>query len=176
VNITPERKETFDYSIPYSRSAVVVVAKGNVTDINGPTDLKGRTVGAISGGMDGEIPAKAIEKEHGAFKSFKGYAGYAEMCADMEIDRIEAAVAPDTAAANFIKDKPGVARIVADAEGLAPTQGEDRRGHPRDAQGRSARPLGQAVLRPRQVQRPAHRPGALTYSSTRSSTGRLDRR
>ena len=28
--------------------------------------------GAISGGMDGEIPAKAIEKEHGAFKSFKG--------------------------------------------------------------------------------------------------------
>jgi ABC-type amino acid transport substrate-binding protein len=112
VNITPERKETFDYSIPYSRSAVVVVAKGNVTDINGPTDLKGRMVGAISGGMDGEIPAKAIEKEHGAFKSFKGYAGYAEMFADMEIGRIEAAVAPDTAAANFIKDKPGVARIV----------------------------------------------------------------
>ena len=112
VNITPERKETFDYSIPYSRSAVVVVAKANVTDIKGPHDLKGRTVGAISGGMDGEIPAKAIEKEHGAFKSFKGYAGYAEMFADMEIGRIEAAVAPDTAAANFIKDKPGVARIV----------------------------------------------------------------
>jgi len=48
------------------------VAKGNVTDINGPSDLKGRMVGATSGGMDGEIPAKAIEKEHGAFKSFKG--------------------------------------------------------------------------------------------------------
>src|SRR5256712_13030852 len=62
--------------------------------------------------MDGEIPAKAIEKEHGAFKSFKGYAGYAEMFADMEIGRIEAAVAPDTAAANFIKDKPGGAKIV----------------------------------------------------------------
>jgi ABC-type amino acid transport substrate-binding protein len=112
VNVTPERKEIFDYSIPYSRSAVVVVAKVGVADIQGPTDLKGRTVGAISGGMDGEIPAKAIEKEHGAFKSFKGYAGYAEMFADMEIGRIEAAVAPDTAAANFIKDKPGVAKIV----------------------------------------------------------------
>ena len=60
-----------------------------MTDINGPTDLKGRMVGAISGGMDGEIPAKATEKEHGAFKSFKGYAGYAEMFADMEIGRIE---------------------------------------------------------------------------------------
>ena len=112
VNVTPERKELFDYSIPYSRSAVVVVAKAGVPDIDGPTDLKGRAVGAISGGMDGEIPAKAIEKEHGAFKSFKGYAGYAEMFADMEIGRIEAAVAPDTAAANFIKDKPGVATIV----------------------------------------------------------------
>jgi ABC-type amino acid transport substrate-binding protein len=112
VNITPERKETFDYSIPYSRSAVVVVAKSGVAGIEGPTDLKGRLVGAISGGMDGEIPARAIEKEHGAFKGFKGYSGYAEMFADMEIGRIEAAVAPDTAAANFIKDRPGVARIV----------------------------------------------------------------
>jgi ABC-type amino acid transport substrate-binding protein len=112
VNITPERKQTFDYSIPYSRSAVVVVSRANVADINGPTDLKGRLVGAISGGMDGEIPARAIEKEHGVFKGFKGYAGYAEMFADMEIGRIEAAVAPDTAAANFIKDKPGVAKIV----------------------------------------------------------------
>ena len=112
VNVTPERKAIFDYSIPYSRSAVVVVARESARDIHGPTDLKGRLVGAISGGMDGEIPAKAIEKEHGAFRGFKGYAGYAEMFADMAIGRIEAAVAPDTAAANFIKDKPGVARIV----------------------------------------------------------------
>jgi ABC-type amino acid transport substrate-binding protein len=112
VNVTPERKEIFDYSIPYSRSAVVVVARANIADITGPTDLKGRSVGAISGGMDGEIPARAIEKEHGSFKTFKGYAGYAEMFADMEIGRIDAAVAPDTAAANFIKDKPGVAKIV----------------------------------------------------------------
>ena len=151
------------------------MAKASVSDINGPTDLKGRMVGAISGGMNGEVPAKAIERKHGAFKSFKGYAGYAEMFADMEIGRIEAAVAPDTAAANFIKDKPGVARIVGKPyvvryvgvpmqKGLAPAQGEDRRGYPRDAQGRSARPLGQAVLRPRQLQRAAHRPGALTCS------------
>jgi ABC-type amino acid transport substrate-binding protein len=31
VNTTPDRKETFDYAIPYSRSAVVVVAKSNPT-------------------------------------------------------------------------------------------------------------------------------------------------
>jgi len=112
VNITPERKQIFDYSIPYSRSAVVVVARASVKDITGPASLKGRLVGAISGGMDGEIPAKEIEKEHGAFKAFKGYAGYAEMFADLEIGRVEAVVTPDTAAANFIKQRPGVAQIV----------------------------------------------------------------
>src|SRR5437763_16751206 len=68
VNVTPERKEIFDYSIPYSRSAVVVVARDGARDINGPTDLKGRLVGAISGGMDGEIPARAIAREPGAVK------------------------------------------------------------------------------------------------------------
>src|SRR5256886_10930661 len=88
VNVTPERKEIFDYSIPYSRSAVVVVSRAGVSDIGGPGDLKGRTVGAISGGMDGEIPARAIEKEHGAFKGVKGYAGYAEMFADMGLGPI----------------------------------------------------------------------------------------
>lgn len=112
VNVTPERKEIFDYSIPYSRSAVVVVARASISDITGPADLKGRLVGAISGGMDGEIPARQIEKQYGAFKGLKGYSGYAEMFADMGIGRIEAVVAPDTAAANFIKDKPGVAKIV----------------------------------------------------------------
>ena len=52
--------------------------------------------------MRGSIYQFSSEKEHGAFKSFKGYAGYAEMFADMEIGRIDAAVAPDTAAANVI--------------------------------------------------------------------------
>lgn len=111
VNITDERKELFEYSIPYSRSAVVVVAKEG-SGIQGAEDLPGKTVGAISGGMDGEIPAKEIEAEFGAFEGFKGYAGYAEMFADMEIGRVDAIVAPDTAAANFIREKPGVAEIV----------------------------------------------------------------
>jgi ABC-type amino acid transport substrate-binding protein len=112
VNITDERKQIFDYSIPYSRAAVVVVARWNLVEIKGPADLKGRVVGAISGGMDGEIPAREMEKEFGAFKAFKGYAGYAEMFADMEIGRVEAVVTPDTAAANFIREKPGLAKIV----------------------------------------------------------------
>jgi ABC-type amino acid transport substrate-binding protein len=130
VNITEERKEIFDYSIPYSRSAVVVVAREG-TDIQGPADLPGKAVGAISGGMDGEIPAHEIEDEFGAFEQFKGYAGYAEMFADMAIGRIDAVVAPDTAAANFIRERPGVARIVGEPYriryvGVPMAKGSDR--------------------------------------------------
>ncbi len=112
VNITPERKDTFDYSIPYSRSAVVVVRRAGADDITGPDTLAGKQVGAISGANDGEVPARALEKEHGAFGAFRGYAGYSEMFADLGIGRVEAIVAPDTAAANFIRQRPGVAEIV----------------------------------------------------------------
>lgn len=112
VNITEERKDTFDYSIPYSRSAVVVVRRTDATDIEGYEDLAGKRVGAISGGNDGEIPARAIAEKYGEFESFKGYAGYAEMFQDLGIGRVDALIAPDTAAANFIRERPGVAEIV----------------------------------------------------------------
>lgn len=112
VNATDERKTVFDFSIPYSRSAVVVVRKAGLKEINGYKDLKGRKVGAIAGGNDGEVPARAMEKEVGAFADFKGYAGYAEMFADLAIGRVDALVAPDTAAANFIRERPGIGEIV----------------------------------------------------------------
>lgn len=115
VNITEERKGIFEYSIPYSRAAVAVVVKADLAgEITNYTDLKGRIVGAISGGNDGEVPAREIAEKYGAFKQFKGYSGYAEMFQDMAIGRIEVAITPDTAAANFIRERPGVAKIVGD--------------------------------------------------------------
>ncbi|MCW5747618.1 MAG: amino acid ABC transporter substrate-binding protein [Alphaproteobacteria bacterium] len=109
VNITEERKGIFDYSIPYSRAAVVPVVRKGVTGIASYKDLAGKNVGAISGGNDGEIPARAIEKQVGAFKSFKGYPGYAEMFADMRAGRIDVIIAPDLAAADYMKKFPGEA-------------------------------------------------------------------
>ncbi len=112
VNITPERSAIFDYSIPYSRSAVVVVARNGVTDIKGYKDLKGKRVGAIAGANDGEMPAREIEKKYGEFGSFKGYGGYAEMFTDLAVGRIDAVVAPDTSAANLLHQRPGIGAIV----------------------------------------------------------------
>ncbi|WP_112324272.1 substrate-binding periplasmic protein [Oceanibium sediminis] len=112
VNITPERKDTFTYSIPYSRAAVVVVRLAEAEDITSYKTLEGKRVGGISGGNDGEIPAREISEKFGAFEQFKGYAGYAEMLQDLMIGRVDALIMPDTAAGGFLKSRPGVAKIV----------------------------------------------------------------
>ncbi len=109
VNITDERKQVFDYSIPYSRAAVIPLLRKDVAGIKSFKDLAGRNVGAISGGNDGEIPAREIEKQFGAFKSFKGYPGYAEMFADMRAGRLDVIIAPDLAAGDYLKKFPGEA-------------------------------------------------------------------
>jgi ABC-type amino acid transport substrate-binding protein len=109
VNITDERKQVFDYSVPYSRAAVVPLVRKGVDGIKSFKNLAGRNVGAISGGNDGEIPAREIEKQFGAFKSFKGYPGYAEMFADMRAGRIDVIIAPDLAAGDYLKKFPGEA-------------------------------------------------------------------
>jgi ABC-type amino acid transport substrate-binding protein len=109
VNITEERKQVFDYSVPYSRAAVVPLVRKGVDGVKSFKDLAGRNVGAISGGNDGEIPAREIEKQFGAFKSFKGYPGYAEMFADMRAGRIDVIIAPDLAAGDYLKKFPGEA-------------------------------------------------------------------
>lgn len=112
VNITPERSAIFDYSIPYSRSAVVVVVRNGVTDVKSFKDLKGKRVGAIAGANDGEVPARDLEKQYGSFEVFKGYGGYVEMFTDLAVGRIDAIIAPDTSAANLIRQRPGLASIV----------------------------------------------------------------
>lgn len=114
VNITPARKEVFDYSIPYSRAAVVVVRSTKSNGIAGYKDLAGKRVGAISGGNDGEIPAREIATKFGEFSEFKAYAGYSEMFQDLAIGRVDALIAPDTATANFLRERPGVGEIVGD--------------------------------------------------------------
>jgi ABC-type amino acid transport substrate-binding protein len=111
VNITKERLGVFEYSIPYSRAAVVAVVRAGVQGVNGYKELAGKRVGAISGGNDGEIPARAIAKEYGDFASFKGYPGYAEMFTDMRAGRLDVIIAPDLAAGDYIRKNPGVAEI-----------------------------------------------------------------
>ncbi len=111
INVLEERKPVFDFSVPYSRSAVIAITRPQLKEIQSFKDLKGRTVGAITGGADGEIPARKISDELGAFKEFKGYPGFSELFQDLAIGRIDAAITPEHAAADFNKQKPGVVRL-----------------------------------------------------------------
>jgi ABC-type amino acid transport substrate-binding protein len=111
INVLDERKSVFDFSVPYSRSAVVAITRPASKDINSYKDLKGRMVGAITGGADGEIPARQISEKFGAFKEFKGYPGFSELFQDLAIGRIDAAITPEHAAADFNKQRPGIVKI-----------------------------------------------------------------
>ena len=93
---------------------LVVVVKHDDNSITGYKTLAGKTVGGISGGNDGEIPARKMAEEFGAFKAFKGYAGYAEMFSDLAIGRVDAVVSPDLAAANAIMDSDVIKALVAE--------------------------------------------------------------
>lgn len=107
VNITAERMKAFDFSVPYSRTAIVAVVPKNNTDVTGPTDLAGKVVGGVVG-ADGED----IIRQIGGFKDIRVYPGPAEMYADFVAGRIDVAIGGDKQAAAFIKSRPGIAKIV----------------------------------------------------------------
>lgn len=106
VNITPARQEVFDFSVPYSRTAIVAMVPPDST-VTGPTDIKGKIVGAPIG-ADGDD----VVREIGGYKDLKVYPGVAEQFADFVAGRIEVAIVGDKQAAEFMKARPGIAKIV----------------------------------------------------------------
>lgn len=107
VNITAPRMEAFDFSVPYSRTAIIAMVPEATTDVDGPTDLEGKVVGGCIG-ADGED----VVREIGGFKDIKVYPGVAEMFADFLAGRIDVAIVGDKQAAEFMKSRPGTAKIV----------------------------------------------------------------
>ncbi|MBB5753727.1 substrate-binding periplasmic protein [Prosthecomicrobium pneumaticum] len=107
VNITPARQEVFDFSVPYSRTAIVAMVPETNTDVSGPTDIAGKIVGAPIG-ADGDD----VVREIGGYKELKVYPGVAEQFADFVAGRIEVAIVGDKQAAEFMKSRPGIAKIV----------------------------------------------------------------
>lgn len=107
VNITPARQEVFDFSVPYSRTAIIAMVPEATTDISGPTDIGGKVVGACIG-ADGED----VVREIGGYKDVRVYPGVAELFADFVAGRIEVAIVGDKQAAEFMQARPGIAKIV----------------------------------------------------------------
>ncbi|TLS38332.1 transporter substrate-binding domain-containing protein [Pseudalkalibacillus caeni] len=85
VTITEERKETFDFSIPYTVSGGQVIVHENNKEINGLDDLKGKVVGTTQGSNYADIA-----KEAGAEVKF--YKGAQQVLSDLNDKRIDAAL------------------------------------------------------------------------------------
>jgi ABC-type amino acid transport substrate-binding protein len=107
VNITPARMKVFDFSVPYSRTAIVALVPAATTDISGPTDIKGKMVGACIG-ADGED----VVREIGGFRDVRVYPGVAELFPDLLAKRIDVAIVGDKQAAQFMLTRPGQFKIV----------------------------------------------------------------
>ena len=107
VNITAARTKAFDFSVPYSRTAIVAMVPAATTDVSGPTDIKGKMVGACIG-ADGED----VVREIGGFKDLRVYAGVAELFPDLLAKRIDVAIVGDKQAAQFMLTRPGQYKIV----------------------------------------------------------------
>lgn len=74
VAVTAERKEKFDFTVPYSYAGVTIVTHVDNTDINTLEDLKGKTVAGVLGSQnvknlqnyDPEINVRTYENRDGA--------------------------------------------------------------------------------------------------------------
>lgn len=85
VTITDERKEKYAFSEPYTVSGGQVIVHEDNKDIKGLEDLEGKTVGTTQGSNYAEAAEKA-----GA--DLKYYKGIAQVLADLNVNRIDAAL------------------------------------------------------------------------------------
>ncbi|MCY0095548.1 amino acid ABC transporter substrate-binding protein [Hoeflea ulvae] len=102
ITITPEREEAFAFTQPYVYDgAQVVVKKGNEGDINGPEDLKGRTV-AVNLGSNFEQLLR--ELPYAGEITIKTYESNIEQ--DTALGRVDAFVMDRVSSAEVIDKSP----------------------------------------------------------------------
>ena len=106
ITITPERLKTVSFTQPYYDSDMGIAAKAD-GGVKGEADLKGKTVGVLSGST-GEAWAKAHRDADG-FGDVKGYNTQQEMLLDLNNGRLDAVVS----------DVPGLEYSFTKMKGLA---------------------------------------------------------
>lgn len=89
ITITPERLQSLSFTQPYYDSDMGVAAKVD-SEVKGLADLKGKTVGVLSGST-GDTWAKANQEQYG-IGEIKGYNTQQEMLLDLNAGRVDAVV------------------------------------------------------------------------------------
>lgn len=101
VNITDERKQSIDFSDPYSEDGVVAVIKKGSGSVKSISEISGKVVGANSGSA-----FEAAVKNIGKYKELKPYPGPPESFADLIAGRIDAVAIGKISATDYIKNAP----------------------------------------------------------------------
>lgn len=89
ITITPERLQSLSFTQPYYDSDMGVAAKVD-SEVKGLADLKGKTVGVLSGST-GDTWVKANQEQHG-IGEVKGYDTQQQMLLDLNAGRVDAVV------------------------------------------------------------------------------------
>ncbi len=106
MTITADRAEQFSFSDPYINAGQIVAVKIDNTDINGPDDLVGKTVGAQLG-TTGAMEIEAIEGT-----SLKAYDTYELAFLDLVNGQIDAVVADYPLAVGFVNKNSESLKVV----------------------------------------------------------------
>lgn len=117
ITINDERKQTYDFSIPYFVSRQSIVVK-NDSDIKSGADLKNNKTVAVQNGSTGqESVEKILGKNSDKVKKIKGGLTYMELIHN----DADAVVGDDTSNQEFIKNNSNEnLKIIQDKESFAP--------------------------------------------------------
>lgn len=110
LSITPERLETVDFSIEYATSKQVVLTTAD-SDVMGPADLDGKTVG-VQLGTVADLELSGVDDD--GQRNYPGvtvqqYNKYTEAVSDLKIGRIDAIVLDFLPAQEYLNNNEGLA-------------------------------------------------------------------
>jgi polar amino acid transport system substrate-binding protein len=113
---TKERLQQFDFSIPYSPTTTVAVARADNAALATVDDLDGKVIGAQTGTptlanaqrFDDSLKAKG----KGGFKELRDYPHYPEELQDLTVKRLDAVSISLSAISLIIKNQPGQYKVV----------------------------------------------------------------
>jgi ABC-type amino acid transport substrate-binding protein len=101
VNITEERKQSIDFSAPYSQDGAIAVIKKGSNTLKDITEIKDKVVGVNAGSA-----FEAAVKKIGGYKELKTYPGSAESLADLVAGRVDVVAIGVVSAGDYIKNSP----------------------------------------------------------------------
>ncbi|MCM3570601.1 amino acid ABC transporter substrate-binding protein [Neobacillus mesonae] len=115
MNVTEERAKQVNFVQYFGAGQILVVKKGNPSNIQTVDDLKGKTVG-VQLGSTGETAVNTIK----GIKEVKKYDLTTDVLNDMGLGRVDAVVVGEMIGRYYMKAKPGVFEVAGTAFNVQP--------------------------------------------------------